>query len=274
MKANNLSISVPNKGCDRDCPYCISKMTGYSTANEDLLERNLKKVKNMAGKAGVTSVSLTGKGEPVLNTDWVMLFGKVFEDYPIELQTNGLILKEKTYLVNVLYKSNIDIVAISIDNFHDLDSYLDLFTKIKEYGLTIRLTFNLVKEVYSFSVWDILNRCIELGIDQVSFREITSPTYIKNTDLAYKTKKWIEENVDRKKSSDFVAELGAVVDESQFIRNLPYGASLYYYKGVSFTYFNYCIQDSSDGEDIRSLILYEDGHLSTTWYGSDVGRII
>ena len=35
MRANNLTISVPYKGCDKDCPYCVSKMTGYMESDKE-----------------------------------------------------------------------------------------------------------------------------------------------------------------------------------------------------------------------------------------------
>jgi hypothetical protein len=58
------------------------------------------------------------------------------------------------------------------------------------------------------------------------------------------------------------------------IMRLPYGATLYMVEGVSCTHFDYCIQDSNNDNDIRSLIFHEDGHLSTSWYGSNYGRIL
>jgi len=72
MKATNLAISIPYKGCDKNCPYCVSKMTGYNTADEDAIIRNRPKVKNMAALASIGSVLLTGKGEPLLNVPAVM----------------------------------------------------------------------------------------------------------------------------------------------------------------------------------------------------------
>ena len=57
-----------------------------------------------------------------------------------------------------------------------------------------------------------------------------------------------------------------------FLRTLPYGAKLYDIYGISVTYFDYCIQDSSNEDDLRSLIFQEDGHLNTNW-NSEAGRI-
>ena len=49
------------------------------------------------------------------------------------------------------------------------------------------------------------------------------------------------------------------------IRKLPFGATVFDINGVSFTYFDYCVQESSNDETIRSLIYQEDGHLYTSW---------
>ena len=40
MKAQTLAISVPNYGCNKNCPYCVSKMTGYLKSNESLFLDN------------------------------------------------------------------------------------------------------------------------------------------------------------------------------------------------------------------------------------------
>lgn len=274
MKANNLSISVPNKGCDKSCPYCISKMTGYTKNNISLMKRNIDKVKRLADVAEVSSVSLTGKGEPMLNISDVLYFAEQFKNYPLEIQTNGHILIQVPEVINDLFLAGIDVVAISIDNFEEIDLFSMVFEKLNEVGITIRLTFNLVEEVYNRNVEEFFTKCEEYNIDQISFREITTPTIVKDSVVSNITKKWIEDNVDKVKSIKFTQGLIDIRDKSQFIRSLPYGASLYSYKGVSFTYFDYCIQDSSSNDDIRSLIFYEDGHVSTTWYGSNMGRIL
>jgi len=48
MRANNLTICVPNRGCDKNCKYCISKMTFEPESNYQLMVRNAKKVAKIA----------------------------------------------------------------------------------------------------------------------------------------------------------------------------------------------------------------------------------
>ena len=52
MRAQNLTISVPYKGCDKDCPYCVSKMTGYIESDEGAFYGNMEKVSKI-GRAHV-----------------------------------------------------------------------------------------------------------------------------------------------------------------------------------------------------------------------------
>ena len=88
MKANNLSISIPNKGCNKSCPYCVSKIAPNVENNEKLFIKNIHKVKKMADITGVTSVSITGKGEPTLNMSNVYDVLHTLTEYVTELQTN------------------------------------------------------------------------------------------------------------------------------------------------------------------------------------------
>jgi hypothetical protein len=49
------------------------------------------------------------------------------------------------------------------------------------------------------------------------------------------------------------------------VRRLPFGATIYDVEGISFTHFDYCVQDSNSDDEIRSLIYMEDGHMYTSW---------
>ncbi len=60
-------MSIPFNGCDKNCPYCVSRMTGYLKTDEKLLERDLAKVKKLSEMCDISSVLVTGKGDPLLN---------------------------------------------------------------------------------------------------------------------------------------------------------------------------------------------------------------
>jgi hypothetical protein len=82
------------------------------------------------------------------------------------------------------------------------------------------------------------------------------------------------QSVDLEKVKTFLEGFNnLILEEGTFVRNLPFGASIYMIDGISATIFRHCIQENSNEDDIRSLIYYEDGHMSTSWYGSNFGRI-
>lgn len=262
MKSNNLSISIPNKGCNKNCPYCISKITGYMKSNNDVFYRNILKVKNYAKLANVSSISLTGKGEPLLNMPDLTLLIKTFNEFPVELQTNGILLNKDT--IKTLYNCGLDVIAISIDDgwFYS-DELKEIIANIKETGMTARLTINITSNTnlmtYSFN--EFVDQIKKLDADQFSFRKIVSPS---NADINDSTVIWINKNVDNS-YEQLINEFKNFKDNFREIRKLPYGATVYDVKGISFTYFDYCIQDTNNTEDIRSLIYMEDGHLYTSW---------
>lgn len=279
MKATNLSISIPNYGCKKNCPYCISKMTGYVEKNLKLFYRNLQKVKNIAKQAEVTSVSFTSKGEILGNKNSMKVFSDILptftDEFACEIQTNGDNLTED--VINFFYHAGLDIIAISIDRFESIDHLKPIFDEINSYGLTVRLTVNLVPGAYDHTPEEYFQKCKNYNIQQISFRTITTPNFseVVNTSAGKKAYEWIENNVDDEKTNKFLYEYETyIINNGREIRELPYGAILYNVEGVSTTHFIYCIQDKSGTDNIRSLIYYEDGHLATTWYGPNVGRIL
>lgn len=270
MKANNLSICVPYKGCDKNCPYCVSKMTRYNVCSDiRYMARNYRKVKNFAKMANVTSVSITGKGEPCLNMKDTLELIREFCEFPVELQTNGLKLLREPALISAMQLEGLDVLSLSFDKLSDFDKFSTLFLIAHNHGLTTRVTYNITRMTpKDTSFLDFMTLCEKYGIDQFSFRQVTVPKEIKIlTEEAKKAKKWIEENV-------YTPQYLLLKDQikGNLLRELPYGAALFDYEGISVTAFDYCIQEKSDSNDIRSLIFQEDGHVYSTW-NSKASRI-
>jgi len=290
MKANNLSVSIPNRGCTKDCPYCVSKMTGYMTANVNLFMRNLDKAKHLAEMSQVSSVSITGKGEPLLNFKMVREVVKVFVDFPVELQTGGLELADNTSLVDLLAIDGVDIFALSFDKWTDFEDMKYVIERINHMDRTVRVTMNvsdMLPPINEAGFTDYIDMCIKHYVDQFSFRRLSIPerperiAYLADfiegkTNIRGKAVGWIQKHapyIGEHRCNVLYDDLIEQFDKIQYntykyglIRNLNYGAKLYDVNGVSFTYFDYCIQDySNNSEDIRSLIYQEDGHMYTTW---------
>jgi len=107
-----------------------------------------------------------------------------------------------------------------------------------------------------------LTLCKVFEIDQLSFRAVVKPNHTAPNNAS----KWIDENAKPEFVDNYVRNIMSDMKEKgRFLRNLPYGAKLYDCDGISTTYFEYCIQDNSGENDIRSLIFQENGNLYTTW---------
>ena len=267
MRAQNLTISIPNKGCDKNCPYCVSRMTGYIKSDVDRMVRNIPKVRRLAEAAQVSSVLLTGKGEPCLNMRDVLLFLEAFKDYPMELQTNGLELSKHPGYVEMLNNAGLNVLALSIDrtNAFDVDVLGWVVERAKRCNLIVRATFNITNLLYNkITLPKLLDLCKTHGIDQMTLRRIVIPNKLgkpRRGTKAWKTMNWIKKNVDDNMFINLIQEtVGLPV-----IRSLPYDAVVYDADGIALTFFDYCIQDTHGAEDIRSLIFMEDGHLYTAW---------
>lgn len=281
MKANSMSICIPSimdEGffCNKNCPYCVSKMTGENRIDRMNFVDKLAKAYNMAHMSQVNSIIITGKTEPLMNMTFVEKVCNMFKNFPIEIQTNGLMLNEK--MVEKLYLLNIDTIAVSMDSPEQFEKMKDIFGVIDDYGMTARITVNLVNDLMNDDKFGefkgYLDYCKENSVSQLSFRKITIPNYAVDTKASKEAQDWIKQNVDEEQSQVFIWKYKQELKKDGIhLYDLPFGASLYMMDGISCTYFEYCIQDSHTENDIRSLIYYEDGHMATTWYGSNFGRI-
>jgi hypothetical protein len=276
MRSNNLAISVmpPKDGpiCDKNCNYCVSRMTGYPVADDHLIMRNLDKVKMLATMAGVSSVMFTGKGEPTLNYGGLVTMMTPFKKWPgLELQTNGYWLNKSENLdaVSELHRIGLDIVAVSVDSEADCKNLQPLFEKVRSSDMKLRICYNLVKfEPILNYVEDLIEMVIKCGADQLLVRKITIPKYIDEGSIAaINTRNWIINNVSFELydvlEQQFISRYGG---PQSLVRILPHGATVYDYKGkISVSFSNYCIQEANNTDDIRSLIFMEDGHVYTSW---------
>jgi MoaA/NifB/PqqE/SkfB family radical SAM enzyme len=261
MKAHSLTLTVPYYGCDKICPYCISKITGYTEKNLSMIHRNLPKVKKFAEMSQVSSVVISSKGEPLLcshSLEWVHLFLRSFHEFPLELQSNGNKFIFDSSEAKDLQEKGLDVLAVSVDDFFRLGVYKAVIKSVPE--LTWRATVNLTPSVISHSPEEVLESALEAGFNQLSIRQLSYPSSAKksiHTDYI--------DGISVEEVYNFVSKFYLLAKEGQLIRQLPYGAQVYDYKGMGITYFPYCVQETSTDTDIRSLIFEEDGHLYTSW---------
>lgn len=269
MKATTLAISIPFSGCNKDCPYCVSKMTWAPQINEDLFWNNLGKALAFANRSQVTDVIITSKGETLLYPRLKELMQVVDDsEFPTALQTNGEILVQKHILSwqDFFQDCGLNVLAISIDSMaqlNELSSILSIFSSPVDFIL--RATVNLTPEIMEADIGEIVAKLAMAGFRQVSFRQLTVPQYRSNRLESHKAAEWIQQKIDPVVFESWNKSYEVFLSGAQHIRDLPYGSRLYDWNGVSLTYFPLCVQDVSGTDDIRSLIFNQDGHLYSTW---------
>lgn len=274
MIAGNVAVCVPNKGCDKNCPYCVSRMTGKTASDPMLIKMHIRKVKKLADAAQVFSILLTGKGEPLCDIEMTEYLIRAFSEYSVELQTNGIILAKEYSLLEHFHVLGLNTVAISVDDLSDFNP--DLLNAIHQNGMITRITFNITNKLhmdgYSYqdlSFHNLIDICKTAHVDQMTIRNIVVP----NNTVRTKETKWIEDNVDSSIYRNIEEQMiKSCEKDGQLIMQLPYGALVYDYKGIAVSYSRYCIQDHNKGDDIRSLIFQENGHVHTSW-NSDASKL-
>jgi len=272
MEAQNLTVSVPppQKGpiCDKNCPYCISAMTGYIQPDKSTLIRNIDKAKTLARAANVSNIMLTGKGEPLLNFEIVCYLIERFREYPTEIQTNGLWLSKHPDAVSTLKGAGLDTIGISVDHLNQMDDFKSLIGMIQECNMTCRICLNLTDKISTELSFSSIFRTIKtFDIHQLLIRNIMIPQIVNyNTKRAAEAVKWIDDHVDPKIYKKLYIDFEAMIDRKRdLIRVLPHGAEVFNLQGIDVSFSDYCVQESNNTKDIRSLIFLEDGHMYTSW---------
>jgi len=228
-----------------------------------LFELNMNKAVNMARMASVSSVLISSKGEPLLNMDMVTFCCMAFKDFPLEIQTNGLLLTPN--LINKLRNIRINTIALSVDKFADLFNFKH-YKLCNDLGMNVRITVVLSDLWKPPTGYDFLADCNQLGIKQITFRMLSIPTHELLTVESEQTIKWIKEHqMDQEKLAIFMEPLQQYEKPWNLVRKLSFGPSVYSMEGVAVTTMPYCIQESNNTEDIRSLIYHQDGHMYTSW---------
>ena len=160
-------------------------------------------------------------------------------------------------------------ISFSISNIFDNDRNLELIgcheklkfdlveaiNLVKKYDFNLRLSLNLVNDYDNYTVQHVIDRCKELGADQVTFRKLYK------SELNNEIDKWIEKNA----STKFYDELVQYVKNcGKFLGVLPFGASSYNIDEMSVV-----IDDDCMAEDVKEthkyLVLRENCKVYTRW---------
>jgi len=281
MKIQTLSIVVGTTACNASCPFCVSRMTpaaGVSSKKIPVNWRNLDVACRLAKGNAVSTVLITGKGEPTLTPSLITDYLKALKKYEfpfIELQTNGIALAEgkDNSLLKQWYKEGLTTVAISCVH-HDSKanhsiyrpgkkpyySLIELIDKIHQVGLSVRLTCMMMKG-YIDSPANLHNMIMfaqESNVEQLTVRTISRPENCVDKDR--------QEFVDEfQLSPKDIEDLKGFLDgKGTRVLELTHGAIVYDYKGQNVCLSN-CLTLDSDEERIRQLIFFPDGRLRYDW---------
>lgn len=244
----------------------------YHKFTEDIEYKDYFNRLQYARDNGCNVVVLTGTGEPIQNPDFLDFFYKINNTLQtpfksIELQTTGVMLTDE--VLAHLRKIGITTISFSISNIFDNDRNLNLIgcveklkfnvfetiKLVKKHDFNLRLSLNLVNDYDIISVSDVIDRCKELGADQVTFRKLYK------SDLNNEIDQWIEKNA----SVDFYDRLVKQVEEGgKFLGYLPFGPKIYDINEMSVV-----VDDNCMSKDIKStfkyLILRENAKLYFKW---------
>lgn len=282
MKIQTFSIVVGTSACNAHCPYCISKMTGIKGfCNVSPINwRNFDKACLLAKTSGVSSVIITGKGEPTLYPDQITQYLKKLMPFQfpiVELQTNGIVFGKnfsqyKAYL-DTWWKLGLTFVSLSIVHYDpeknrqiylpEEKKYINigrLIDQLHQLGYSVRLSCTLLKKFIDSpkEVNQMVLTARKWQVDQLSLRPVAVPNVCENDQVCRWTKKAVldEENLSRIKV--FLDSQG------HKLASFGHGAVIYDINDQ-----NVCLTNALTikpvTEEIRQSIFLPNGRLSFDW---------
>ena len=290
MKIQSLSIVVPTKNCCvNSCKFCVSRthtnpyedkispcvkqcMEGNDSAESTIEYKDYFNRLQFARDNGCNVVVLTGTGEPVQNMKFIEFFSEINSTLTtpfksIEVQTTGVLLDFEK--LSKLRKYGVTTISFSISNIFNNDRNLELIgcndklrfnvsetiKLVKRFGFNLRLSLNLVNDYDAFTVNQVIEKCKDLGADQVTFRKLYK------SDLNNEIDNWIEHNA----SKSFYDELVEYVKlNGKFLDVLPFGPSVYDIEEMSICVDNDCMSEEIK-DTYKYLILRENAHIYFKW---------
>lgn len=280
MKISTFTIVVGTASCNASCPYCISKMTGKELGFKEskVNWHNFEKACRLAQISNVSTVLITGKGEPTLYPKQLTEFlkhMKKFEFPLIEIQTNGLVFKEFEKYEKYLkewHSLGLSTIAFSIvhykreknkEIFAPNSNYIDLektIEKLHKLGFSIRLSCIIIKNYIDSieeikKLADFSKKC---KVEQLTIRAVKIPDFSEDK----KAYEWTKQHQVAKEKMTEVSNY--LEKNARKLMTLEHGGIVYDYNGQ-----NICITDcltiKPETEELRQLIFFPDGHLRYDW---------
>lgn len=283
MKIQTFTVVSGNAVCNAFCPFCVSKMTGIKSIGFKPIKvnwRNFEKACRIAQLNGITTVLLTGKGEPTLYPDQITEYLQHLQKYnfPIlELQTNGVLFSElpekyEKYL-KTWYELGLTIVSISVvhyDSERNRANYLpfkktypDLGKMIKrlhEIGFSVRFSVVLIKDHIDTpkEAEKMVSKAREWGVEQVSLRPVAAPEESES-------EKYKQDTIKMMLEPEKIAKLNRWAEKrGRLLLSYGHNSRIFDIDGQ-----NVCLTDAltikPSTDDIRQMIFFPDGHIRFDW---------
>jgi uncharacterized Fe-S cluster-containing radical SAM superfamily enzyme len=221
---------------------------------------------------GCNVVVLTGTGEPVQNMRFIEFFSGINSTLTtpfksIEIQTTGVMLDDEK--LRHLRRLGVTTISFSISNIFDNNRNLELIgcveklrfdvfeiiKLVKKHDFNLRLSLNLVNDYDKYTVKQVIDKCKELGADQVTFRKLYKSELNNDID------KWIEENASTKFYDELV---DYVKDNGKLLGILPFGSKAYNIQEMSVVIDCDCMNEEIK-DTYKYLILRENAKLYSRW---------
>ena len=292
MKALTYTIIAGSRACPNDCPICVSKMTpdydiGYKKPKVNW--GRFEEATTIALNHGAENVLITGKGEPTLFPGQITqyltrLYGKPFDRR--ELQTDGSQLaKEGLYndFLDAWKDLGLSTIALSIYH-HGMQENKEIFhPRTGEYFDLPRLLEKLHAKEYNTrlscvmlqgymdrveKVAELIQFAKENGVFQLTLRRADRP----KEPLDKKVAQFVDEHrlTDErfKEISDWVAEQG------NFCYDLPHNATVFEVDEQNVCISTGLTPSQRETEEVRQLIFFPQGWLTTSWENVQGGRLL
>lgn len=283
MKIQTFTVVSGNALCNAFCPFCVSKMTGIKEIGIKPTKvnwRNFEKACRIAQLNGITTVLLTGKGEPTLYpeqlTEYLVALQKY--DFPIlELQTNGVLFAEipekyDKYLQK-WYELGLTTISLSVVHYDPeknranylpfKKSYPDLgamTAKLHKIGFSVRFSVVLIKDHIDTpeEAERMVKKASEWGVEQVSLRPVAAPEESEN-------EKYKQDTINMMLTSAKIAKLNEWAEKrGKLLLSYGHNSRIYDIDGQ-----NVCLTDAltikPSTDDIRQMIFFPDGHIRFDW---------
>jgi molybdenum cofactor biosynthesis enzyme MoaA len=239
--------------------------------------RNLRKSLLYAQRSGVSTILLTGKGEPTLYPDQISEYlGHIAGNgsFPfVEIQTNAILFAgaELDDHLAAWHASGLTTVSpsvVSVDDGVNAEvitggrlsySLIGIVEKLHRVGFCVRLNCTMLGDVVGS--WDrlaeVVDWCREHAVEQLTVREVTEPPESEDPGVSG----WIAKH---KVPAESVEEMKKkLFARGKKLLTLPHGAVVFDLDGQNVC-FNNCLTPPQD-DQIRQIIFFPDGHLRYDW---------